>query len=70
MTSLEIEKFKKDLELKKGKVYSTNELQENFEVENFCMGFVIVERKEDNKKGYMDFTHRPRFYYGFKEVNL
>ena len=49
------------------KKYTTTELQEEFKVLGFGYGLVAVERKSDGVKGSMEFTHRPRFYFNFKE---
>jgi hypothetical protein len=48
-------------------VYNTKQLQELFEVESFAMGIVVVKRKSDGKRGFLDFDHAPRFYYNFVE---
>ena len=58
--------FKTKLESEYGPVYTTAELQENFEVTGFCAPFCEVTRKSDNIKGSLMFTHMPRFYYSFK----
>lgn len=49
-------------------VYNTKQLQELFEVESFAMGIVVVKRKSDGKRGFLDFDHMPRFYYNFVEA--
>ena len=48
--------------------WETIELQEEFYVESFCMGMVIVERKSDGIRGTMDFDHMPRVYYNFRKL--
>ena len=48
-----------------GEVYTTTELQEKFKVISYSSPYVTVERKEDNARGTMQFTHMPRYYYGF-----
>lgn len=48
-----------------GDVYDTAELQEKFDVISFAAPYVIVVRKDDDTKGSLEFTHRPRFYYNF-----
>ena len=48
-----------------GKVYTITELQEKFKVISFSSPYVTVERLEDKARGTMQFTHMPRFYYGF-----
>ena len=57
---------KQELEKEYGKVYDTDQLQENFIVHSFCYGLTKVTRKSDNKRGFMDFQHMPRFYFNFK----
>ncbi len=50
-----------------GKVWNTDELQEDFVVEAFLAPYVILTRKADGVTGSMRFTHRPRYYFDFKE---
>lgn len=57
-----------ELALKYGDVWDTTQLQEDFTVEGFSMGFVVVKRKDDGVRGSLDFTHSPRFYFNFKEA--
>ena len=45
--------------------WNTNELQRDFTVHGFMAPFVIVTRKADGVKGTLEFTHNPRFYFGF-----
>ena len=47
-------------------VFTTQEVQELFEIDGFQAPFVHVTRKSDNKRGWMSFTHYPRFYYDFR----
>lgn len=53
--------------LKYGQVWNTEELSLEFEVKGFMAPFVVVKRKSDGKVGSMEFQHRPRFYFNFKE---
>lgn len=55
------------MEQKHGKVWTTAELSEDFEVLGFMAPFVVVVRKSDGKRGTLEFQHMPRFYYGFAE---
>lgn len=55
-----------ELEAAHGKVYTTSELNEDFDVVGFMAPVVVVIRKSDHQKGSMEFTHMPRFYYGFQ----
>ena len=45
--------------------WNTNELQRDFVVHGFMAPFVIVTRKADGVKGTLEFTHNPRWYFGF-----
>lgn len=45
--------------------WTTEEMQQDFEVLGFSMGFVVVRRRADGRKGSLHFTHSPRFYFGF-----
>ena len=47
--------------------WDTQQLQRDFIVHSFLAPFVFVTRKSDGAKGTMEFTHRPRFYFNFKE---
>ena len=60
-------KERERLESKYGKVWSTEELGQDFDVTGFMAPFVVVRRKSDNKKGSLEFQHRPRFYFNWKE---
>ncbi len=53
------------LEGKFGQVWDTKQLQEDYSVEGFCSGMVVVTRKSDGVRGSLDFLHSPRFYHSF-----
>lgn len=53
----------------KRKVYTTNELQKEFNVIGFCSGYVAVEHKETKQKGSLDFGGNPRIYFNFVVSN-
>lgn len=53
------------LEAKYGQVWTTDEMREEFEVEGFSLGLVVVRRKRDGQRGSLEFGHSPRFYYSF-----
>ena len=55
------------LESEHGKVWDTDDLCREFTVDGFLAPFVSVIRKSDGKKGWLEFQHRPRYYYGWKE---
>lgn len=50
-----------------GQTWDTEELQRDFEVIGFAAPFVCVRRKADGVKGWLEFTHNPRVYFGFME---
>ena len=56
-----------ELESRYGQVWSTTELQEDFEVLDFQAPLVVVRRKSDDRLGSLFFQHQPRFYFDFKE---
>jgi len=47
-------------------VFTTQELQEKFDVLGFAALFVIARRKSDGQRGSLTFAHRPRYYFGWK----
>lgn len=53
------------LEAQYGKVWTTQELSQDFEVVGFMAPLVVVRRKTDGAKGSLEFQHNPRFYWGF-----
>ena len=53
------------LEAEHGKVWSTDELAADFEVQGFMAPVVVVRRKKDGRKGSLLFQHSPRYYFGF-----
>ena len=59
---------REELEQKFGKVWDTNELTSEYRVEGFMAPYVVVTRKEDNVRGSLEFQHRPRYYFNFKEA--
>ena len=48
-------------------VMSTAQAQERYRFLSFGAPFVDVERKSDGVRGYLQFTHSPRLYFGFTE---
>lgn len=58
---------RQELERQVGKIWSTEELREEFEVIGFAAPFTIVKRKADGKLGTVQFQHMPRFYFDFRE---
>ncbi len=57
------------LEAEHGKVWSTDELVEEFEVIGFMAPICVVRRRSDGQKGSVEFQHSPRFYFGFQPHN-
>lgn len=45
--------------------WDTAQMSELFVVHSFLAPFVIVTRKSDNKRGTLEFTHHPRWYFNF-----
>jgi hypothetical protein len=46
-----------------GKVWDSDELAEEFEVNIFMAPFVLVKHKQTGQKGTLLFQHQPRFYF-------
>ncbi len=53
------------LQAQHGQVWSTEELQNDFEVIGFMAPVIAVRRRADGVKGSMMFQASPRFYFGF-----
>ncbi len=53
------------LESAHGKVWSTSELTEDFDVIGFLAPYVVVRRRSDGQKGSLEFQANPRFYFSF-----
>ena len=54
------------LEAKHGEVWTTSELQRDFEVLGFLAPYCVVRRRSDGVKGSITFQHSPRFYFDFQ----
>lgn len=54
---------REDLEQKHGKVWDTNQMQEEFEPLGFMAPLIVVRRRSDGIKGSLKFQHNPRFYF-------
>jgi len=48
--------------------WTTDELVQDFIVEGFGHGYVVVRRRSDGVRGSLNFTHRPRSYFDFVRV--
>lgn len=68
MTELETKEARAALESDVGQVWNTEELTEAFEVIGFAAPFVVVRRRADGVRGTLEFSHRPRFYFAFREA--
>ncbi len=55
------------LEAQHGKVWTTEELAEEFEAIGFLAPFIVVRRRSDGVKGSLEFQHDPRFYFSFQK---
>jgi len=55
------------LEEEHGKVWDTDELRAEFEVQGFMAPFVVARRRSDGKVGSLEFQHSPRYYFGWTE---
>ena len=53
------------LEAVHGKVWTTDELREEFEVVGFMAPVCVVRRRSDGRKGSVEFQHSPRYFFGF-----
>ena len=54
------------LEARHGKVWSAEELEQEFVVTAFVGPHVVVRRKADDVVGTLEFTRRPHLYYNFQ----
>ena len=59
---------REQLELLYGQVWSTSEMQKDFEAIGFMAPLVVVRRKSDGVKGSLEFCHSPRFYFSWEEA--
>lgn len=57
---------REDLERRYGRVWTTDEMREEFTVDGFSAPFAVVRRKSDGVKGSLEFQHSPRFYFSFQ----
>lgn len=55
-----------DLEVAKER-WDHNEVRDAFEIIGFMAPFCAAIRKSDGKRGSLEFTHSPRFYFNFVE---
>jgi hypothetical protein len=50
-----------------GEVLTTAETQEKYQILQFMAPYVLVTRLGDGKKGTLQFSHLPRYYFNFQE---
>jgi len=50
---------------KSGRVWDTQALGQDFEVQGFMAPLVVVKRKADGVLGSLTFQHQPRYYFDF-----
>jgi hypothetical protein len=51
-----------------GPTWDTEQLKADFEVIGYQAPFVVVRRRADGMRGTLEFTHRPRVYFGWEEA--
>ncbi|MDB2685911.1 hypothetical protein N9Y42_01760 [Mariniblastus sp.] len=54
------------LTTKYGQLWTTQEMQEEFDAIGFMAPLIIVSRKSDGVKGSLEFSHSPRFYFNWQ----
>ena len=57
--------IREEFEAVYGQVWTTQELQADYEVISFLAPVVSVRRKSDGVRGTLEFNHMPRFYFTF-----
>lgn len=56
------------LEARYGQVWTTDEVQRDFDVEGFMAPFVVARRRADDVRGSLMFQHGPpRLYFNWQE---
>lgn len=56
---------KAELEAKHGKIWTTSEMQEEFDALGFMAPFIIVRKRDTGERGSLMFTHSPRYYFSW-----
>ena len=57
------------LEAKHGRVWTTDEMSEEFQPIGFMAPLIVVSRRSDGVKGSLEFQHVPRFYFNWQPHN-
>jgi len=55
-----------ELEAEYGQCWSTDEMEQDYEVLGFAAPLIVVQRRSDGVKGSLLFKHQPRFYFRFQ----
>lgn len=55
------------LQAQYGQVWNLAQLREEYEIIGFMAPYVVVRELATGKKGSMEFTHMPRFYFNYVE---
>ena len=50
-----------------GRVYSTDQLRAEFEVQGFFAPMVVVKSLADGSLGSFEFQHMPRYYFNYQK---
>jgi len=53
------------LKAQHGKVWDTQQLQQDFEVLGFAAPLIVVRERSTGRMGTLFFQHSPRLYWGF-----
>lgn len=56
-----------ELEARYGRVWNTEELRQEWEVQGFMAPYVIVKSKASGAIGSLEFQHSPRYYFNWQE---
>jgi hypothetical protein len=56
-----------ELQRQYGQVWTSAQMREEFELTGFMAPFAVGRRKSTGKKGSLEFTHMPRFYFNWME---
>lgn len=58
---------KEELEAQEGRVWTTEEMRQQFNVIGFAAPLLVVVRKADQVKGSLFFQHSPRLFWGWHQ---
>ena len=60
------ETTKAELERKHGRIWTTEQMRDEFEPLGFMAPFILVRRRCTGERGSLLFTHSPRFYFSWQ----